>query len=82
MTHFMGANRVARVGAVRSAMRASGKRRNAPGAPIRPTLEGRALLAASRVARRLLYTHNGAARALLAAKIASVKCVIINDLWY
>jgi len=35
MTHFMGADRVARVGAVRSgrpgAMRASGKRRNAPG---------------------------------------------------
>jgi hypothetical protein len=24
----------------------------------------------------------GAARALLAAKIASVKCVIISDLWY
>jgi len=41
MTHFMGADRVARVGAVRSAM-----------------------------------------RALLAAKIASVKCVIISDLWY
>jgi hypothetical protein len=39
-------------------------------------------LAASRVARCLLYAHNGATRALLAAKIASVKCVIINDLWY
>jgi hypothetical protein len=39
-------------------------------------------LAASRVARRLLYAHNGATRALLAAKIASVKCVIISDLWY
>ena len=75
MTHFMGADRVARVGAACSAMRASGKRRNAPGAPIRPT-EGRTILAASRVARRLLYAHNGAARALLAAKIASVKCVI------
>jgi hypothetical protein len=39
-------------------------------------------LNASRVARRLLYQHNGATRALLAAKIASVKCVIISDLWY
>jgi len=29
-----------------------------------------------------LYAHNGAARALLAAKIVSVKCVIISDLWY
>jgi len=29
-----------------------------------------------------LYQHNGAARALPAAKIASVKCVIIYDLWY
>jgi hypothetical protein len=82
MTHFMGADRVARVGAVRSAMPASGKLRNAPGAPRRPTREGRALLAASRVAHCLLYPHNGAARALLAAKIASVKCVIISDLRY
>jgi len=30
-THFMGPDRVARVGAVRSAMRASGKRYNASG---------------------------------------------------
>jgi enoyl-[acyl-carrier protein] reductase I len=39
-------------------------------------------LAARRVARSLLYAHNGAARALLAAKIASVKCVNISYLWY
>ncbi|MDH3597684.1 MAG: hypothetical protein OEM93_22825, partial [Rhodospirillales bacterium] len=44
--------------------------------------KGRAILAASRVAHCLFYTHNGTARALLAAKIASVKCVIISDLWY
>ncbi len=66
MTHFMGADRVARVGAVRNgtpgAMPASGKRRNAPGDPIRPT-GGRALLPASRVAPCLLCQHNGAARA-------------------
>jgi len=82
----MGADRVARVGAVRNgrpgAMRASGKRRNAPGAPRRPTREGRALLAASRVAHCLWCRHHGAARALLAAKSTSVKCVIIYDLWY
>jgi hypothetical protein len=53
-----------------------------PRRPDTPHPEGRALLAASRVARRLLYTHNGATRALLAAKIASVKCVIIYDPWY
>jgi len=52
------------------------------GCPEAPHLQGRALLAASRVAHCLLYPHNGAARALLAAKIASVKCVIIYDLWY
>jgi hypothetical protein len=38
-------------------------------------------LAASRVAHCLWYAQYGAARALLAAKIASVKCVIIYDLW-
>jgi len=41
--------------------------------PDAPHQDGRAILAASRVARRLLYPHNGPARALLAAKIASVK---------
>ncbi|MDH3595082.1 MAG: hypothetical protein OEM93_09565, partial [Rhodospirillales bacterium] len=50
--------------------------------PDAPHPQGRAILAAGRVAHCLLYTHNGAARALPAAKIASVKCVIIYDLWY
>ena len=53
-----------------------------PRRPDTPHTQGRAILAASRVERCLLYAHNGAARALLAAKIASVKCVIIKDLWY
>ena len=50
---FMGADRSA--GQARRAARcnASGKCRNAPGGPIRPT-EGRAILPAGRVARRLL----------------------------
>ncbi len=91
MTHFIGADRVARAGAVRNgrpgAMRASGKRRNAaqilnPAAPIRPTRRAGRFWPPAAPTRRLLYPHNGAARALLAAKIASVKCVIINDLWY
>jgi len=53
-----------------------------PRRPDTPHPEGRAILAASRVAHCLLYQHNGAARALLAAKTALVKCVIIYDLWY
>ncbi len=86
----MGADRVARVGAVRNgtpgAMPASGKRRNAApnlilAAPIRPT-GGRALLPASRVAPCLWCQHHGAARAELAGKIVPVKCVNISYLWY
>ena len=87
MTHFMGADRVARVGAVRSAMRASGKRRNAApilyrAAPRRPTRGAGRFWPPAAPTHCLLYQNNGAARALLAAKIASVKCVIIYDLWY
>jgi hypothetical protein len=82
MTHFMGASRVA--GQARRAARCAriGQAPQGPRRPDTPHPEGRAILAASRVARRLLYPHNGAACALLAAKIASVKCVIISDLWY
>ncbi len=88
MTHFMGADsfhgsgsgRPGRRGAQRDARIGQAPQR--PRRPDTPHPEGRALLAASRVAHCLLYTHNGAARALLAAKIASVKCVIIYDLWY
>ena len=84
MAHFMGADRVVRVGAVRNgrpgAMRASGKRRNAApilyrAAPRRPTREGRALLAAGR-AHALLVVPAQRRSARLAAIIHEVgRCV-------
>ncbi len=77
MTPFM--TRIGSPGQARCAARclASGKRRNAPGGPIRAT-EGRALLTAGRVAHGLLCKHNRAAPALPAVKIAPVKGDIIS----
>ena len=78
----MEADRVALVGAVRSAMPGTGQAPQRPRRPDTPHPQGWALLAASRVARRLLYLHNGATRALLAVKIVPVKWVNSYDLWY
>ncbi len=60
----------------------AGKHRNAPGRADVPHPKGRALFAASGVARRLQCPRRGATRSRLATKIAAVKRVNINDLWY
>ncbi len=78
------AGRAARCGSPASQM--AGKRRNAPGGPMCPTREGRAIFVASGVARRLqcpaLWRN-----ALLTGdknqpKRHGAKWLNINDLWY
>ncbi len=84
--------RVGHIGAAGQARRAAscgtpesqmaGERRNAPGGPMCPTRKGRAIFAASGVAQASGVWHRGATRSSLATKIAAMKRVNINDLWY